>query len=190
MELRRCGEATLAMSGGIIYVYEDGGKYCGEWENDQAHGYGVCTGPRGMGTFEGHWERGNQVIGVFTWPTGQKYTGQWKEGLRDGLGKENKPDGTEYAGDFTRDLRGPFGVMQLPNGTVYSGTWSGGVQEGAGVESYSDGGLFCGSVHRCCSRARSLGSLTAPGNANHRPAKCFSSAACMSLSPLLAWGLL
>lgn len=159
MELRRCGEASLAMSGGIIYAYEDGGKYCGEWEDDQAHGYGVCTGPRGMGTFEGLWERGNQVVGVFTWPTGQKYTGQWKQGMRDGLGKENKPDGTEYAGDFTRDLRGPFGVMQLPNGTVYSGSWSGGVQEGAGVESYSDGGLFvaqCIDLYTCCSRAHSL----------------------------------
>ena len=128
------------MSRGIIYVYEDGGKFCGEWEDDQAHGHGVCTGPQGMGTFEGLWERGDQVSGVFMWPTGQKNTGKWKKGLRDGLGKESKSDGTEYVGEFTRDLRGPYGVLQLSKGAVYRGTWSGGVQDGEGVETYIDGG--------------------------------------------------
>ena len=129
-------------SRGIIYEYEDGGKYCGEWENDAAHGRGVCTGPKGNGLFEGLWEKGNQSSGVFTWPSEQKYAGKWRQGVREGAGKETKKDGTEYCGDFRRDSRGPFGVLRQPNGVVYRGTWSEGVQSGEGTEIYIDGGMI------------------------------------------------
>jgi junctophilin len=131
-------------SRGIIYEYEDGGKYCGEWENDAAHGHGVCTGPNGNGLFEGLWERGNQSSGIFTWPSGQKYMGKWRQGVRGGTGKETKTDGTEYCGEFTKDSRGPCGVLRQPNGVVYRGTWSEGVQNGEGTELYIDGGVYRG----------------------------------------------
>ena len=129
-------------SKGIIYEYEDGGKYCGEWENDAAHGHGVCTGPNGNGLFQGLWERGYQASGVFTWPSGQRYMGKWRQGVREGFGKETKPDGTEYCGEFTRDSRGPCGVLRQPNGVVYRGTWKDGVQNGEGTEVYIDGGIY------------------------------------------------
>lgn len=135
-------------SRGIIYEYEDGGKYCGEWENDAAHGHGVCTGPKGNGLFEGLWQKGNQTSGVFTWPNGQKYTGKWQDGLREGLGRETKQDGTEYSGDFTKDSRGPYGVLRQPNGVVYRGMWSKGVQNGEGTEVYIDGGKQRGREER------------------------------------------
>ena len=132
-------------SRGIIYEYEDGGKYCGEWENDAAHGHGVCTGPNGNGLFEGLWERGNQSSGIFTWPSRQKYMGKWRQGVRGGTGKETKTDGTEYCGEFTKDSRGPCGVLRQPNGVVYRGTWSEGVQNGEGTELYIDGGAYTSS---------------------------------------------
>ena len=130
-------------SRGIIYEYEDGGRYCGEWENDAAHGHGACTGPDGNGLFQGVWERGHQVSGVFTWPSGQRYMGKWRQGVREGAGKETKKDGTEYCGEFTRDSRGPFGVLRQPNGVVFRGTWKEGVQHGLGTELYIDGGACC-----------------------------------------------
>ena len=135
-------------SKGIIYEYEDGGRYCGEWENDAAHGHGVCTGPDGNGLFQGLWERGHQVSGVFTWPSGQRYLGKWRQGVREGVGKETKKDGTEYCGEFTRDSRGPFGVLRQPNGVVFRGTWKDGVQNGLGTELYIDGGA-CISLVTC-----------------------------------------
>ncbi|CAI8014759.1 Junctophilin-2 [Geodia barretti] len=131
-------------SRGIIYEYEDGGRYCGEWENDAAHGHGACTGPDGNGLFQGVWERGHQVSGVFTWPSGQRYMGKWRQGVREGAGKETKKDGTEYCGEFTRDSRGPFGVLRQPNGVVFRGTWKEGVQHGLGTELYIDGGMYRG----------------------------------------------
>lgn len=134
------GQVSTMASRGIIYEYEDGGKYCGEWENDAAHGHGMCTGPDGNGLFEGLWDRGHQASGVFTWPSGQRYMGKWRQGVREGVGKETKKDGTEYCGEFTKDSRGPYGVLRQPNGVVYRGTWSEGVQYGEGTELYIDGG--------------------------------------------------
>lgn len=128
------------MSGGIIYEYEDGGSYCGEWEGDTSHGFGVCTGPRGQGTFEGKWEHGNQVSGVYRWPNGMKYLGTWQSNLRHGTGTETRLDGTEYSGQFTRGSRGSLGVAVLPNG-LYKGQWLNGAQDGEGVETYGDQGM-------------------------------------------------
>lgn len=136
-------------SRGIIYEYEDGGKYCGEWENGAAHGHGVCTGPNGNGLFEGLWEDGNQSSGIFTWPSGQKYMGKWRQGVREGVGKETKKDGTEYCGEFTKDSRGHFGVLRQSNGVVYRGTWREGVQDGEGTELYIDGGTCIYVVYTC-----------------------------------------
>ncbi len=124
---------------GIIYQYEDGGMYCGEWEKDSAEGYGCGTGPKGQGRFEGSWENGSQVSGVYTWPQGMKYMGKWKENQRNGLGREIREEGSEYCGEFTRGARGTYGVIKLPNGT-YRGSWRNGKQDGEGEEVYVDGG--------------------------------------------------
>ena len=127
------------MSGGIIYEYEDGGSYCGEWKQDSSHGYGVCIGPRGQGSYQGIWEYGHQVSGVYTWPNCMKYLGTWQNNVRNGTGRETRLDGTEYSGEFTNGSRGPYGVAKLPNG-VYKGSWKNGAQDGEGVETYGDQG--------------------------------------------------
>lgn len=133
-----------AVTNGIIYEYEDGGRYCGEWSDNLAHGHGICTGPQNEGLYEGQWEKGNQVSGIYSWSSGQKYYGQWKDGYRHGCGKEVMPDGTEYTGDFSNDHREGFGVVRRPSGDLYRGSWKGGLQDGEGVEEYLDGGEVMG----------------------------------------------
>ncbi|KAL5466707.1 hypothetical protein EMCRGX_G030855 [Ephydatia muelleri] len=133
-----------AVTNGIIYEYEDGGRYCGEWSDNLAHGHGICTGPQNEGLYEGQWEKGNQVSGIYSWSSGQKYYGQWKDGYRHGCGKEVMPDGTEYTGDFSNDHREGFGVVRRPSGDLYRGSWKGGLQDGEGVEEYLDGGIYRG----------------------------------------------
>lgn len=140
------------MSKGIVYEYEDGGTYCGEWETDSSHGYGCGTGPGGRGRYEGLWERGGQVSGVYTWPNGMKYLGSWKNNKRDGLGREARDDGTEYCGEFIRGTRGPYGMTRLPSG-VYRGSWKNGRQDGEGEEVYLDGGE---NVYGLCGVSRNL----------------------------------
>ncbi|KAG8237645.1 hypothetical protein J437_LFUL017554 [Ladona fulva] len=55
------------VSGGR-FDFDDGGTYCGGWEDGKAHGHGVCTGPKGQGAYSGSWHYGFEVSGVYTWP--------------------------------------------------------------------------------------------------------------------------
>ena len=50
------------------FDFDDGGTYCGGWEEGKAHGHGVCTGPKGQGEFAGSWHFGFEVSGCYTWP--------------------------------------------------------------------------------------------------------------------------
>ena len=59
-------EAQTATGG--RFDFDDGGTYCGGWEEGKAHGHGVCTGPKGQGEFAGSWHFGFEVSGVYTWP--------------------------------------------------------------------------------------------------------------------------
>lgn len=55
------------ISGGR-FDFEDGGTYCGGWEEGKAHGHGVCTGPKHQGAYSGAWNYGFEVSGVYIWP--------------------------------------------------------------------------------------------------------------------------
>ena len=61
---------TIAATGinGGRFDFDDGGTYCGGWEDGKAHGHGVCTGPKGQGEYSGAWHYGFEVSGVYTWP--------------------------------------------------------------------------------------------------------------------------
>lgn len=64
------GAATAGrtqISGGR-FDFEDGGTYCGGWEEGKAHGHGVCTGPKHQGAYSGAWNYGFEVSGVYIWP--------------------------------------------------------------------------------------------------------------------------
>jgi len=41
------------MTTGGRFDFDDGGTYCGGWEDGKAHGFGVCTGPKGQGEYAG-----------------------------------------------------------------------------------------------------------------------------------------
>lgn len=127
------------MTGGR-FDFDDGGTYCGGWEDGKAHGHGVCTGPKGQGEYSGSWSNGFEVVGVYTWPSGNTYQGYWAQGKRHGLGIETKGRWI-YRGEWTHGLKGRYGVRQSVNTPArYDGTWSNGLQDGYGVETYGDGG--------------------------------------------------
>lgn len=127
------------MTGGR-FDFDDGGTYCGGWEDGKAHGHGVCTGPKGQGEYSGSWSNGFEVVGVYTWPSGNVYQGYWAQGKRHGLGVETKGRWI-YRGEWTYGFKGRYGVRQSLNTPArYEGTWSNGLQDGYGVETYGDGG--------------------------------------------------
>ena len=127
------------MTGGR-FDFDDGGTYCGGWEDGKAHGHGICTGPKGQGEYSGSWSNGFEVVGVYTWPSGNVYQGYWAQGKRHGLGVESKGRWI-YRGEWTHGFKGRYGVRQSLNTPArYDGTWSNGLQDGYGVETYGDGG--------------------------------------------------
>ncbi|XP_069029439.1 junctophilin-1-like [Embiotoca jacksoni] len=131
------------MTGGR-FDFDDGGTYCGGWEDGKAHGHGVCTGPKGQGEYSGSWSNGFEIVGVYTWPSGNLYQGCWAQGKRHGLGVETKGRWT-YRGEWTHGFKGRYGVRQSLNTPAkYEGTWNNGLQDGYGVETYGDGGTYQG----------------------------------------------
>ncbi|KAJ8012052.1 hypothetical protein DPEC_G00064680 [Dallia pectoralis] len=131
------------MTGGR-FDFDDGGTYCGGWEDGKAHGHGVCTGPKGQGEYSGSWSNGFEVVGVYTWPSGNVYKGYWAQGKRHGLGVESKGRWI-YRGEWTHGFKGRYGVRQsLHTPARYDGTWSNGLQDGYGIETYGDGGTYQG----------------------------------------------
>ncbi|CAF1557476.1 unnamed protein product, partial [Adineta ricciae] len=45
------------------FDFDDGGTYCGGWNDGKAHGHGVCTGPKGQGEYSGAWQYGYEFSG-------------------------------------------------------------------------------------------------------------------------------
>ncbi|XP_038874125.1 junctophilin-3 [Salvelinus namaycush] len=132
------------MSTGGRFNFDDGGSYCGGWEEGKAHGHGICTGPKGQGEYSGSWSHGFEVVGVYTWPSGNTYQGTWAQGKRHGIGMENKGKWV-YKGEWTSGFKGRYGLRES-TGTSgkYEGTWNNGLQDGYGTETYSDGGTYQG----------------------------------------------
>ncbi|XP_040023944.2 junctophilin-3-like [Gasterosteus aculeatus] len=132
------------MSTGGRFNFDDGGSYCGGWEEGKAHGHGICTGPKGQGEYCGSWAHGFELLGLYTWPSGNTYQGTWAQGKRHGVGIENKGRWV-YKGEWTHGFKGRYGVRES-TGTSgkYEGTWNNGLQDGYGTETYSDGGTFQG----------------------------------------------
>ncbi|XP_054631884.1 junctophilin-3 isoform X1 [Dunckerocampus dactyliophorus] len=132
------------MSTGGRFNFDDGGSYCGGWEDGKAHGHGICTGPKGQGEYCGSWAHGFELLGVYTWPSGNTYQGTWGQGKRHGVGVENKGRWV-YKGEWTHGFKGRYGVRESTGMSgKYEGTWNNGLQDGYGTETYSDGGTFQG----------------------------------------------
>ncbi|XP_061395417.1 uncharacterized protein LOC133331030 [Musca vetustissima] len=132
------------VSGGR-FDFEDGGTYCGGWDEGKAHGHGVCTGPKHQGAYAGAWNYGFEVSGAYLWPSGSHYEGQWQNGRRHGLGVE-QVGRTIYRGEWSKEgHKGRYGVRESTVSTArYEGTWNLGYQDGYGCETYADGGKYQG----------------------------------------------
>ncbi|XP_053960448.1 junctophilin-1-like [Anastrepha ludens] len=138
------GTKRPQISGGR-FDFEDGGTYCGGWDDGKAHGHGVCTGPKHQGAYAGAWTYGFEVSGAYIWPSGSHYEGQWQNGRRHGLGVEQI--GRQiYRGEWSKDgHKGRYGIRESTVSTArYEGTWNMGYQDGYGCETYADGGKYQG----------------------------------------------
>jgi len=161
---------TVAQAQGVNggrFDFDDGGTYCGGWEDGKAHGAGVCTGPKGQGEYSGSWHFGFEVSGVYTWPSGSFYEGHWQNGKRHGLGVESRGRWL-YRGEWTQGFKGRYGVRQsTTTAAKYEGTWANGLQDGYGSETYADGGTYQGQWLRGMRHGYGVRTSAAFGVASH-----------------------
>jgi len=161
---------TVAQAQGVNggrFDFDDGGTYCGGWEDGKAHGAGVCTGPKGQGEYSGSWHFGFEVSGVYTWPSGSFYEGHWQNGKRHGLGLESRGRWL-YRGEWTQGFKGRYGVRQsTTTAAKYEGTWANGLQDGYGSETYADGGTYQGQWLRGMRHGYGVRTSAAFGVASH-----------------------
>jgi serine/threonine-protein kinase len=86
------------------YIYANGDKYVGEWNEDQKHGLGVNTyanGDKYVGEFKDDRRSGQ---GTYVFVDGRKEVGGFKDGLLHGLAMQYRADGSiEALGFFEND---------------------------------------------------------------------------------------
>jgi len=87
---------------GLLYIWENGSRYVGEWKDGKKHGQGTYTSGEGVGE-------------------GDTYVGEFKGGFKNGHGKYIWSDGDEYVGEFKDDKPNGQGTYTWSNGDKYVG---------------------------------------------------------------------
>lgn len=101
----------------------DGSVYVGAFAEGVRHGLGKVVF-QDKSWFDGRFDGGNRVEGVFMFSNGSKYTGTWKQNKMHGTGKLMLIDGTVYMGQFMNGKKHGEGKLLKENGVVVIGNWS------------------------------------------------------------------
>jgi hypothetical protein len=123
----------IPVNGHGKFLFSDGRKYIGHWENRKPHGKGAViflNGDRYEGDFIGGMRHGK---GVYLYADGSFYEGDYKDGVKHGKGTQKMSDGTFYIGQFDEGERRGRGVIHFANGDSYNGHFQEGRYHGRGV---------------------------------------------------------
>ena len=126
-------------SGDFLVVFDDGGKFEGEYTDNKRNGNGTYFHPNGRKLYEGMWK--NDVWhgkGVQYYYNGNKYEGDFYNGERHGEGVYYARGKISYEGGWKDDQRHGQGIFYYYNGGRYEGEWEDGRQNGNGVEYNKD----------------------------------------------------
>ncbi len=93
-----------------IFIFGDGSRYTGSFEDGYIHG-----------------------LGIYESPGGEKYTGNWIRQKRWGKGRRLYANGDLYVGDFKADKMSGSGEMWFNNGDYYRGNWEDNLPHGEGI---------------------------------------------------------
>ena len=138
-----------------VYVWANGTRYEGQWQEGRMYGNGIYTWVNGD-VYEGQWE--NSVMhgqGKFADTNGAVFIGEWKNGEKHyGVWNyEDCPysrgcryDILRYEGEFMDGFRHGQGTHTKPDGYTYVGDFYYGKKTGIATITYPDGRKFVGSV--------------------------------------------
>ena len=150
------------MSGFGIFLYQDGRKVYGIFENGEIKDYTVCYYPDGS-KYIGNWKgQGRHNVGKYYDVSGVIKEGVWKndelivetnnsssEGCAvgncvNGKGNYKFSDMSYYSGYFFNDKADGLGICVYPEGDTYVGEWERHSFNGQGTMYYNDGTVLHG----------------------------------------------
>ena len=106
---------------GVLYLWENGTKYMGEWKDGKKHGQGTFTygkgkweGDKYVGEFKDGYRNGQ---GTYAWSNGNKYIGEWRDGKYHGQGTYTSIKGYKYVGEW-RENKSWNGKEYDKNGNI------------------------------------------------------------------------
>ncbi|OGQ99579.1 MAG: hypothetical protein A2521_16940 [Deltaproteobacteria bacterium RIFOXYD12_FULL_57_12] len=132
------------LNGHGVFVFDDGSRYEGAWEDGRLQGRGTMTFADG-GRYDGEWQN-NQPNGqgTLTFAENDSYVGEFKDGLRHGTGTWTGADGRKYDGEWQEDLPHGAGTLIFADGSRYEGRFRHGERHGQGTFSATDGKRYTG----------------------------------------------
>ena len=92
------------------YIWANGFRYDGEFQDGLPHGKGISNHPNGM-----------------------RYDGEFKNGLPHGKGTNTFSSGASYIGEYKNDKQHGQGTFTSPDGSKYVGEWKGDTMHGQGT---------------------------------------------------------
>ena len=141
-------------------ILPNGGKYVGEFLDNQFNGNGTLTFPDGD-EYKGEWKEGkHNGQGTLTLPGGDKYIAVFRNNKPNGPGTYTSSDGTKYTGEFSDWKFSGHGTLNLSDGSVYVGEFKDGKENGQGTLTYPDGYKYVGEWKE--GKRNGQGSLTMP----------------------------
>ncbi len=159
-EQNRCVSGDCENGFGV-YLFADGRKVIGKFENNRIVNYTICYFPNGD-KYIGQWKfqtpNGNGIL--YTDKTKQE--GIWLDGAfigatrgigdkgciagncENGRGTYVYPDNTLYEGNFVSSMANGYGICYYVDGDIYAGEWKEHRFEGEGTMYYSSGQIVRG----------------------------------------------
>ena len=126
------------------YVWGNGDKYVGAWENGKKSGQGTYTyvnGDKYIGKYKNNKINGQ---GTYTYVNGDKYVGKNKNDKRNGQGTYTFANGDKYVGEYRNGEYHGQGTYTDANGDKYVGYHKDGKYHGQGTFTYADGDKYVG----------------------------------------------
>ena len=111
-------------------------------KGDCVSGAGEKIYPDGS-KFEGVFQSGQKLKGIYKYPNGDQYEGSFKEGKRDGLATYSYSNGERYEGFYVDDAKS-YGKFAFKNGDSYTGTFANNLFNGYGFFKKNSGELIEG----------------------------------------------
>jgi len=122
----------LTHSGTGSYLWPNGRRQAGTWDNGKLHGEGVEETSQGF--YSGMWAHGQrQGEGKYRGVDGTHYQGHWSNNQRQGYGRQSFSDRSTYQGEWQADLAHGFGERLYVNGSRFEGSWAAGKRQGYGT---------------------------------------------------------